>query len=38
MRTAFNVFAPYRETPKTTIFGSARTPADDPDYAFARGL
>ena len=33
MRAAFNVFAPYRETPKATIFGSARTRPEDPLYA-----
>ena len=32
MRQAFNVFAPYRATPKVTIFGSARTHTDDPLY------
>ena len=32
MRQAFNVFAPYRATPKVTIFGSARTRPDDPLY------
>jgi len=32
MRLAFSVFAPYRETPKVTIFGSARTLPDDPLY------
>lgn len=36
MRHAFNVFAPYRDTRKVTIFGSARTPKDDPAYATAR--
>jgi uncharacterized protein (TIGR00730 family) len=38
MRGAFNVFAPYRETPKVTIFGSARTKPDDPLYAQTRSL
>ena len=33
MRDAFAVFAPYREIPKVTIFGSARTAKDDPLYA-----
>jgi uncharacterized protein (TIGR00730 family) len=33
MRAAYNVFAPYREIPKVTIFGSARTRPDDPLYA-----
>ena len=32
MRHAFNVFAPFRGTRKVTIFGSARTPKDDPEY------
>jgi uncharacterized protein (TIGR00730 family) len=32
MRHAFNVFAPFRDTRKVTIFGSARTPKDDPEY------
>jgi uncharacterized protein (TIGR00730 family) len=42
MRGAFNMFAPYRDVPKTTIFGSARTRPDDPLYehtvALARGF
>jgi uncharacterized protein (TIGR00730 family) len=42
MRGAFNVFAPYREIPKVTIFGSARTGQSDPLYvqtvAIARAL
>jgi uncharacterized protein (TIGR00730 family) len=33
MRAAYNVFAPYREIPKVTIFGSARTKPEDPLYA-----
>ena len=32
MRNAFNIFAPYRDVPKVTIFGSARTRRDDPLY------
>ncbi len=32
MRDAFSVFAPYRETRKAAIFGSARTRPDDPLY------
>jgi uncharacterized protein (TIGR00730 family) len=32
MRDAFLVFAPYRDRPKVTIFGSARTRAEDPLY------
>jgi uncharacterized protein (TIGR00730 family) len=38
MRGAFNVFAPYREVPKVTIFGSARTKPDDPLYTQTRSL
>lgn len=30
MHSAFRLFAPYREAPKVTIFGSARTQAHDP--------
>jgi hypothetical protein len=36
MRDAFAVFAPYRDVPKVTVFGSARTRADDPLYDQAR--
>ncbi|MHC4348570.1 MAG: LOG family protein [Planctomycetota bacterium] len=36
MRYAYRVFNRYRETRKITIFGSARTPEDHPDYAAAR--
>jgi uncharacterized protein (TIGR00730 family) len=32
LRYAFKVFAPYRKQRKVTVFGSARTPADDPAY------
>src|SRR3954452_12909440 len=32
MRDAFLMFAPYKERPKVTIFGSARTAAVDPVY------
>ncbi|MGH9225834.1 MAG: TIGR00730 family Rossman fold protein, partial [Acidimicrobiales bacterium] len=38
MRQAFRVFAPFREVPKITIFGSARTRPEDPLYAQARDL
>jgi hypothetical protein len=38
MRHAFNVFAPYRDTRKVTIFGSARTPKGDPEYETAKRL
>lgn len=36
MRDAFAVFAPYRDIPKVTVFGSARTPAGGPLYDQAR--
>ncbi|HEV7886671.1 MAG TPA: hypothetical protein VGO92_03865, partial [Acidimicrobiales bacterium] len=36
MRAAFKVFAPYREVPKVTIFGSARTLPEDPLYTQTR--
>ena len=32
MAEAFEMFAPYRDSPKVTIFGSARTTASDPLY------
>lgn len=35
LRYAFNVFANYRPTQKISIFGSARTPDDHPDYQSA---
>ena len=35
MREAFGLFAPYRDIPKVTVFGSARTQTDDPLYAQA---
>ncbi len=35
---AFEVFRPYRDQRKLTMFGSARTPPDDPIYAMAREL
>jgi uncharacterized protein (TIGR00730 family) len=35
LRYALKVFAPYRETHKVSIFGSARTPEDSPDYKAA---
>jgi uncharacterized protein (TIGR00730 family) len=38
MRNAFKVFAPYRQVPKVTMFGSARTLPEDPLYAVARDL
>ncbi|GAA3759449.1 TIGR00730 family Rossman fold protein [Microbacterium kribbense] len=36
MRAAFDLFAPYRDVLKVTIFGSARTKPDDPLYRQAR--
>ena len=36
MRDAFAMFAPYRDVPKVTIFGSARTQPDDPLYEQTR--
>ena len=38
MRAAFRAFAPYRDQPKVTIFGSARTLPDRPGYDQARRL
>jgi len=38
MREAFKVFSPYRQVPKVTIFGSARTLPEDPLYGQARRL
>ncbi len=38
MRLAFDAFAPYRDDPKVTIFGSARILAEDPLYAAARDV
>ncbi|MCA9271593.1 MAG: LOG family protein [Phycisphaerales bacterium] len=35
LRYAYRVFGQYPSTRKVTIFGSARTPADHPDYAAA---
>ncbi|HET6249150.1 MAG TPA: TIGR00730 family Rossman fold protein [Tepidisphaeraceae bacterium] len=35
LRYALKVFAPYRDTHKVSIFGSARTPESHPDYAQA---
>ncbi len=36
LRYAFKVFSPYRLTRKVSVFGSARTPADSPEYEQAR--
>jgi uncharacterized protein (TIGR00730 family) len=38
MRAAFRAFAPYRDRPKATIFGSARTKIDHPTYEQAKTL
>lgn len=38
MRAAFQHFAPYAGIPKVTIFGSARTRADDPVYRAAANV
>lgn len=36
LRHALNVFRPYQGRRKISVFGSARTPSDHPDYACAR--
>ncbi len=36
LRLAFRMFQPYRHRPKVSLFGSARTPPDDPNYELAR--
>ena len=36
LRYAFKVFAPYAHVPKVSIFGSARTPEDHPQYLEAK--
>ena len=38
MRLAFKVFAPFKDVPKVTMFGSARTLPVDPLYIQARNL
>jgi uncharacterized protein (TIGR00730 family) len=38
MRYAFNVFSKYRDRKKVSVFGSARTPAGDPNYELAKEL
>jgi uncharacterized protein (TIGR00730 family) len=38
MRDAFSMFAPYREIPKVSIFGSARTQPHDPLWEHTRQL
>ncbi|MBI1826674.1 MAG: LOG family protein [Planctomycetes bacterium] len=36
LRYAFKIFAPYAHVPKVTMFGSARTPEDHPQYKEAK--
>ena len=36
MRYAYNIFDRYKEAPCVSIFGSARTPEDHPDYTAAK--
>ena len=38
LRYALRVFAPYRDTRKVSIFGSARTPVEHPDYRAAEAV
>ncbi len=38
LRYAFKVFRPYQPIPKVSIFGSARTPEDHPQYLEAKKL
>jgi len=38
LRYALKIFRDYREVPKVTIFGSARTPEDHPDFKAAVGF
>jgi len=38
MRSAYRTFAPWEAVPKVTVFGSARTKADDPLYVQARAV
>tara|TARA_Y100000389_G_scaffold144368_1_gene142719 strand:- start:10749 stop:11759 length:1011 start_codon:yes stop_codon:yes gene_type:complete len=35
---SFKVFLPHRDSRKVCIFGSARTPSDDPDYQLAKAV
>jgi uncharacterized protein (TIGR00730 family) len=35
LRYAFKIFKPYRQRRKVSVFGSARTPADHPNYQLA---
>ena len=36
LRYAFNIFRPFRDRRKITVFGSARTPPDAPEYLAAK--
>ncbi|MGB0501832.1 MAG: cytochrome D ubiquinol oxidase subunit II, partial [Acidimicrobiales bacterium] len=38
LRYSFEVFGPYRDTPKCTIFGSARIKAGEPAYECAKNF
>jgi uncharacterized protein (TIGR00730 family) len=38
MRAAFRIFAPFKDVPKVTIFGSARTLQSDPGYRQAHDV
>lgn len=38
IRDGLNVFAPHRETRKVTVFGSARTQAEEPAFKLAQAL
>jgi uncharacterized protein (TIGR00730 family) len=38
LRYSFFVFEPYHDIPKVSIFGSARTKRDDPEYEMARAF
>lgn len=38
MRYAYNIFNRYKEAPCVSIFGSARTPEDHPDYIAAKAF
>lgn len=38
MRNAYRLFAPHIDTPKVTVFGSARTQIDDPLWELTKGL
>ena len=38
MRDAFRLFQPFHQTPKVTVFGSARTTQEDPLYVQARDV